>query len=70
MRVGEVIKDLRLKHKISQKEFAKMFNVKQSAVSKWERGIVATPIYVVDKLPTIFYLTENFKDKLKNEKYN
>ena len=70
MKVGELIKDLRLKHRVSQSEFAKFCNVKQSAVSKWERGIVSPPTNIVEKLSIIFDLTENFKDKLKNEDNN
>lgn len=35
---GEQIKELRLKHKISQYKLASMLHTNQSAVSKWELG--------------------------------
>lgn len=36
---AERLKESRIQNKISQVEFAERCNVKQSCVSKWERGV-------------------------------
>lgn len=37
-RVGQLIKELRVKHHLTQAEFAKRYHVTYQAVSKWENG--------------------------------
>ena len=37
-KVGKIIKELRIKNKLTQKEFAEKFGVTYQAVSKWETG--------------------------------
>lgn len=39
MKFAERLKELRIQNKLGQAELAKRCNVKQSCVSKWERGI-------------------------------
>ena len=37
-KVGQLIKELRVKHQLTQAEFAKRYHVTYQAVSKWETG--------------------------------
>ena len=37
-KIGQFIKDIRLKQNLSQKNFAEKYNVTYQAVSKWENG--------------------------------
>lgn len=37
-KIGQFIKDIRIKNKLTQKEFAEKFGVTYQAVSKWENG--------------------------------
>lgn len=37
-KIGKIIKDIRIKNKLSQKEFAQKYGVTYQAVSKWENG--------------------------------
>ena len=38
-RFGQVIKELRKKHNLTQKQLADKYNVTYQAVSKWENGL-------------------------------
>ena len=40
MNIGNRIKELRVKNKITQEELAKSLQVSTQAVSKWENGFV------------------------------
>ena len=46
-KISKLIKDIRTKNKLSQKEFAKKFGVTYQAVSKWERGINIPDISII-----------------------
>ena len=37
-KIGKIIKDIRIKNNLSQKEFANKYGVTYQAVSKWENG--------------------------------
>lgn len=39
MRIGEVIKDLRIERGLSQKKLANAIGVSQKAIDYWERGV-------------------------------
>ena len=52
-KMGAVIKTLRLKSGLTQKELADRLAITDKAVSKWERGLGAPDISMINKLSTI-----------------
>ena len=53
-RLGERIRELRLKAGLSQEELGKLLGVKKAAVSMWERGQNRPPIDKIFKMAKIF----------------
>ena len=53
--IAQRIQELRKEKRLSQEEFAKICNVKQSCVSKWERGTT------FPSLETIVFICHTFK---------
>ena len=58
------IKELRLKHNLTQEELGKILNVQKAAVSKYEKGIASPSNEVLKKLSAFFnvsidYLLDN-----------
>lgn len=49
-KIGKIIKELREKNNLTQKEFADMFNVTFQAVSKWERGLSIPDITILKEM--------------------
>lgn len=58
--ISEKIKDLRIEHKMTQFDLANICNVKQSCVSKWERGATLPYADMIVKLVEIFNVSADF----------
>ncbi len=52
--IGEKIKELRLEHKLSQKELATILKVSDKTVSHWELNYTEPPLSVVVLLKQYF----------------
>lgn len=59
-KIDSRIKELRKENKISQIELAKLCNVQQSCVSKWERGETLPDILMLIKLCEIFKCSADY----------
>ena len=59
------VKDLRIEHKLTQKEFANKLNVSESAVSMWERGERSITFEKSDDIARLFgvALTDILEEK-------
>ena len=74
-KVGEFIKNIRIKNNLTQKEFADKYSVTYQAVSKWENGKNLPDITLLREIAKDFnleiseILDGEFKDK-KNKKIN
>ena len=58
--ICDKIKDLRIEYKMTQIELANICNVKQSCVSKWERGATLPDAEMIIKLTEIFNVSADF----------
>ena len=58
--VSQRIKELRKENGISQIELAEKCEVKQSCVSKWERGATLPDLIMIVKLAKIFSVSTDF----------
>ena len=58
--ISDRIKDLRIENKITQSELAILCKVKQSCVSKWERGATLPDAEMVIRLTEIFKVSADF----------
>lgn len=54
------LRELRLEHNLSQAQLAKICNVKQSCVSKWERGITLPSVEIVLILVKHFHVSSDY----------
>ena len=52
--IGEKIKSLRKKHKLTQKELASALKVKQPSLNRWENGIKTPSLKTLQKISKIF----------------
>ncbi len=74
IRIGEFIKEIRKKNNLTQKEFAKKYNVTYQAVSKWERGLNLPDLTLIREMSKNFnielsdILDGNIKNKEKSKK--
>ena len=68
MNIGNKIKELRVKNKITQEELAKALQVSTQAVSKWENGTSRPSIYQLPKIADFYKITIQ-KLLTGNEKY-
>ena len=57
MEIGNQIKALRQRHRITQEEMAQHFGVTPQAVSKWERGVATPDIALLPELSAYFGVT-------------
>ena len=64
-KVGEMIKKLRKKHHMTQKEFADKYCVTSQAVSKWEKGINLPDIALLKQMSEDYGVT--FEDILEGK---
>ena len=58
--ISQRIKELRKENNISQLELAEKCSVKQSCVSKWERGATLPDIIMLAKLAEIFSVSTDY----------
>ena len=56
----ERIRDLRIEKNMNQNELAELCNVKQSCVSKWERGATLPDAEMIIRLSEIFNVSSDF----------
>jgi len=57
---GERLKELRLENNISQVKLANSFNVSQSSIADWERGITETDFETLTRLAKFFEVTTDY----------
>lgn len=73
-RIGKTIKEIRTKNKLSQKDFAKKYNVTYQAVSKWENGKNMPDIQILKQICSDYnvsleeLLNGNKKENIKPNK--
>lgn len=58
-KIGQVIKEIRKKHNLTQTDFAKKYNVTYQAVSKWENGKNLPDIALIKQICNDFNLDIN-----------
>ena len=58
--ISERVKELRIENKLNQSELADKCNVKQSCVSKWERGETLPDAITIIKLTEIFNVSADY----------
>ena len=54
MELKDKLKDLRLKHNMTQDEVAERLGVSSQTVSKWERGVFAPDISLLPKIAVMY----------------
>ena len=59
-KIGERIKELRIEKNISQRTLSELCKVKQSCVSKWERGATLPPVDIIIILSRIFEISSDY----------
>ena len=59
-KLAQRIKELRLENNFNQVELAKACEVKQSCVSKWERGETLPDVEMLITLATVFNVTTDY----------
>ena len=58
--ISQRIKELRKENKLNQGQLAEMCMVKQSCVSKWERGATLPDVDMIVKLTQIFNVSADY----------
>lgn len=69
---GKIIREIRKKNGLTQKEFADKYNVTYQAVSKWENGINMPDTILIKQISKDFdiSLEDLFEGKLKDKKHS
>ena len=69
---GKIIKDIRKKNNLTQKQLADKYNVTYQAVSKWENGINMPDMSLIKQISKDFNISleDIFDVKVDNKKYN
>ena len=57
MNIGEVIKDRRLKRKMTQTELAELLKITPQAVSRWEMGVSYPDIAMIPLISNILWVS-------------
>lgn len=60
MNIGDKIKKLRRKKKVTQEQLAKYLNVTPQAVSKWEKGLAYPEINLLVPIADYFSVTVDY----------
>lgn len=60
MQIGDKIKKLRRKRKVTQEQLAKQLGVTPQAVSKWEKGLAYPEINLLVPIADYFSVTVDF----------
>ena len=60
MKMGNIIKELRVEHNMTQSQLAKQLNISQDTVSLWERGKSQPDVENLKKLMKIFGVSADF----------
>lgn len=72
-KIGQFIKNLRIKNNLTQKELADKYNVSYQAVSKWENGKSIPDLTIIKKMSEDFNFDINelldAKNKVKESKF-
>ncbi len=80
-KIGQVIKSLRIEHKLTQKQLADNLGISDKAVSKWERGLGAPELSLISDLSDLLevnianllsgdvYYNDFVSGNMKNSKY-
>jgi len=69
--IGKLIKEIRTKNNLSQKEFAEKFGVTYQAVSKWERGINLPDLSILKDICNEYnYSLDEFLNNKNNKSNN
>ena len=64
--ISDRIKDLRKDNKLTQNDLANLCKVKQSCVSKWERGATLPDAEMIIRLTEVFKVSADFLLGLKD----
>ena len=59
-KLAQRIKELRIENNYNQGELAKLCNVKQSCVSKWERGETLPDVEIIIALAQLFNVSTDY----------
>ena len=59
LKIGELIKDIRIEKNMTQKQLANKLNVTDKAISKWERGLGCPDISLIEELSSILNININ-----------
>jgi len=57
---GEKLRELRQEKSISQTNLAQIFNVRQSTIADWERGVTETDFETLVKIAKFFGVTTDY----------
>ena len=60
MQIGDKIKKLRRKRKVTQEQLAKQLGVTPQAVSKWEEGLAYPEIHLLVPIADYFSVTVDY----------
>lgn len=64
---GEKLKELRAEKELTQKELAKILNVRNTTVSAWEKDIAEPPYETLKKIAVLFDITSDYLLGLEDE---
>ena len=57
VRTGEIIRQLRTEHGLTQKQLAELINVSDKAVSKWETGTAKPGVEMIRKISALYNIS-------------
>jgi transcriptional regulator with XRE-family HTH domain len=60
MNIGSKIRELRIKHNLTENEFAKLIKVNKSTIIKYEENMRKPRIYTLFKIARYFNVTFNY----------
>ncbi|MGB4437673.1 MAG: helix-turn-helix transcriptional regulator [Sedimentibacter sp.] len=69
MNTGKIIRDLRIKNKLSSKELSKILNISESAISLYESGKRTPSISLIIKMADYFNVSTDYLLGVTEKKY-